>query len=167
MKIRLAAFVTACAVAFAVPASAASPSAVVTVTTSTIAFNAVNMSNTVLPGAPVSIAASVAYTTTAGGAGGSVVVTPVSLMAADGSTVVGGDFTMTCTRTGGNVGFVAAAAATLNGPTTCGTLTQGKNNVSSTFTIQITLNDTTTAATPFHAVATNYTGTFTVTATAS
>ena len=167
MKLRLAAFVTACAIAFAVPASAASPSAVVTVSTPTIAFNAVNMSNTVLPGTPTTIAASVTFTTTAGGAGGSVVVTPVSLTAADGSTVVDADFKMTCTRTGGNAGFVAAAAATLSGPTTCGTLTQGKSAVSSSFTIQITLNDTTTAATPFHAVATTYSGTFTVTATAS
>ena len=167
MKLRLAAIGTACAVAFAVPASAASPSAVVTVTTPSIAFNAVNMSSVTLAGAPVTVAASITFTTTSGGAGGSVIVTPATLTSADGSTLVGSDFTLTCTKTGGNNGFVAAAPAVLNGPKTCGTLTQGKNNVSSSFTIKLTLNDTTTAATPFHAVAATYSGTFTVTATAS
>ena len=72
---------------------------------------------------------------------------------------------MTCTRTGGNTGFVAAAPAKLSGATTCGTLAAGKSGVSSTFTIALTLNDTTAAATPFDAA--TFTGTFTVTATAS
>ena len=165
MKFQLVAFLTACAVAFAVPASAAS--AVVTVTTSSIAFNAVNVSNVALAGAPATLAASVTYTTTPGGAGGSVIVTPVTLSAADGSTLSPRDFTVTCARTSGNNGFVGAAPAVLNGPTTCGTLTQGKNSVTSNFSIQLTLNDTVTAATPFWAVPTTFTGTFTVTATAS
>jgi hypothetical protein len=165
VKFRLAAFVTACAVAFAVPASAAS--AVVTVTTATIAFNAATMSSIALAGAPATVAASVTFTTTSGGAGGSVIVTPVSLTNADGSTLASGDFTMTCTRTGGNNGFVAAASAVLSGPTTCGTLAQGKSGVTSSFSIQLTLNETTAAATPFHAVAGTYLGSFTVTATAS
>jgi hypothetical protein len=164
---RVAALATAFALAFAVPASAAPPGATVSVTTASTAFNAVNMSNTVLPGTPTTIAASVSFTTSNGGAGGSVVVTPVNLTAADGSTIVGGDFKMTCTYSSGSTGFVASAAAALNGPTTCGTLTQGNHSAVTLFTIQITLDDTTTAATPFWAVATTYSGTFTVTATAS
>jgi hypothetical protein len=165
VKFRLAAFVTACAVAFAVPASAAS--AVVSVTTALTAFSVPDMSNTVLTGSPLTVAGSVTYTTTAGGAGGSVIVTPVNLTSADGSTLAAADFTLTCKRTGTNNGFVAASAAVLSGPTTCGTLAQGKTGVTSTFTIELTLNDTLTAATPFHAIALNYLGSFTVTATAS
>jgi hypothetical protein len=53
----------------------------------------------------------------------------------------------------------------LNGATTCGTLTQGKNDVTSTFSIALTLNDTTAAAVPFTSA--TFLGTFTVTATAS
>jgi hypothetical protein len=73
---------------------------------------------------------------------------------------------MTCKRLTGNAGFVAAAPAELNGPTTCATLTQGKSAVTATFSIELTLNDTTTATVPFEAAA-SYAGAFTVTATAS
>jgi hypothetical protein len=164
VKFRLAALVTACAVALAVPASAAS--AVVTVTANTLAFSASTLSNAALTASPVSTDATVTYTTTAGGSGGTVIVTPGTIASMPaGSTIDSRDFTLTCKRTGTNNGFVAAAPAVLNGPTTCGTLAQGKTNVTSTFSIQLTLNDTTAAVTPFQAA--TYLGTLTVTATAS
>jgi len=160
----LAAFAAACAIAAAVPASAAS--AVVTVTFTTLAFSANDMATIALTSAPVTASASITFTTTAGGAGGTVTVTPVNLPSVPaGTTLDARDFTLTCKRVSGNAGFVAAPSATLNGPTTCGTLTQGKNNVTSTFSIQLTLNDTTAATVPFEAA--SYLGTFTVTATAS
>jgi hypothetical protein len=164
VKVRLAALVTACAVAFAVPASAAS--AVVTVTANTLVFNATTLSNATLTASPVSTAATVTYTTTAGGPGGTVIVMAGAITSMPaGTTLNARDFTLTCKRTGANNGFVAAAPAALNGPTTCGTLAQGKTNVTSSFTIQLTLNDTTAAVTPFQAA--TYLGTLTVTATAS
>lgn len=164
MRRALAAFAAACAIAAAVPASAAS--AVVTVTFTTLAFSANDMATIALTSAPVTASASITFTTTAGGAGGTVTVTPVNLPSVPaGTTLDARDFTLTCKRVSGNAGFVAAPSATLNGPTTCGTLTQGKNNVTSTFSIQLTLNDTTAATVPFEAA--SYLGTFTVTATAS
>jgi hypothetical protein len=164
VKFRLAAFVTACAVAFAVPASAAS--AVVTVTANTLVFDATTMSNVALTASPVSTDATVTYTTTAGGAGGTVIVTVGTLTSMPaGTTLDARDFTLTCKRTGANNGFVAAAPTVLNGPTTCGTLVQGKTNATSSFSIQLTLNETTAAVTPFEAA--TYLGTLTVTATAS
>lgn len=165
MKFRLAAFTAACALACAAPANAASPSAVVTVTGTTLAFNAVNMSNSALTSAPVTASAQVTFTTTPGGAGGTVTVTPMDLTGAPSGTLDARDFTLTCKRTGANNGFVAAPSAPLNGATACGTLTQGKTNVTSTFTIALTLNTTTTATVPFGAA--TFTGIFTVTATAS
>ncbi|HEV8020354.1 MAG TPA: hypothetical protein VGP41_03760 [Candidatus Lustribacter sp.] len=167
MRFRIAAFFVscgaACALACAAPAAAAS--AVVTVTSTTLAFDAVNMSNTALTSAPATATAQVTFTTTPGGAGGTVTVMPVNLTGTPGGTLDARDFTLTCKRTGANNGFVAAASAPLNGATTCGTLTQGKTNVTSTFTIEFTLNTTTTATVPFGAA--TFTGIFTVTATAS
>jgi hypothetical protein len=164
VKFRLAAFLTACAVALAAPVSAAS--AVVTVTATTLLFTASDLSAAALTSAPLTATASITFTTTPGGAGGSVVVTPVNLPSNPASSTLDArDFTLTCARTSGNNGFVAAAPAALNGPTTCGTLTQGKSNVSSSFSIRLTLNDTTTATNPFEAA--SFLGTFTVTATAS
>lgn len=165
MKFRIAAVIAAsaaCALACAAPAAAAS--AVVTVTSTTLAFNAVNMSNTALTSAPLTASAQVTFTTTPGGAGGTVTVTPVNL-SGGGDTLNARDFTLTCKRTGANNGFVASPATQLNGATACGTLTQGKNNVTSTFTIELTLNTSTTATVPFGAA--TFTGIFTVTATAS
>lgn len=162
MKFRIAAFAAACALACASPAAAAS--AVVSVTATTLAFNAVNMSNTALTSAPLTASAQVTYTTSPGGAGGTVTVTPMNLSGGV-DTLDARDFTLTCKRTGANNGFVAAPSAPLNGSTACGTLTQGKNNVTSTFTIELTLNTTTTATVPFGAA--TFTGIFTVTATAS
>jgi hypothetical protein len=166
VRFRLAAFGAACAIAAATPVFAAPPSAVVTVTSTTLAFSAVNLSNAALTSSPLTASASITFTTTTGGAGGTVTVTPISLPSIpSGTTLDPRDFTLTCTRTGSNTGFVAASPAALNGPTTCGTLTQGKSNVTSTFTIELTLNDTTTATAPF--LAASYLGTFTVSATAS
>jgi hypothetical protein len=166
VRFRSAAFIAAaCALACSAPAAAAGASAVVTVTSTTLAFDAVNMSNTALTSAPATATAQVTFTTTAGGAGGTVTVTPMSLTGTSGANLDPRDFTLTCTRTGGNNGFVAAPSVKINGATTCGTLTQGKNNVSSTFSIELTLNTTTTATVPFEA--TTFTGIFTVTATAS
>lgn len=165
MRFRLAAFGAACAIAAATPVFAG-PSAALTVTSTTLDFNAVNLSNAALTSSPLTASASITFTTTTGGAGGTVTVTPMSLPSIpSGTTLDARDFTLTCTRTGGNNGFVAASPATLNGPTTCGTLTQGKSNVTSTFSIELTLNDTTTATAPF--LAASYLGTFTVSATAS
>ena len=166
MRFRLAAFGAACAIAATAPAFvAASPaSAVLTVTSTTLTFSAVDLANAALASSPLSASASITFTTTGGGAGGTVTVTPVNL-SGTGVTLDARDLTLTCTRTGGNNGFVAAAPAKLNGPTTCGTLTQGKSNVTSTFSIALTLNDTTTATAPFSAA--SYLGTFTVSATAS
>jgi hypothetical protein len=167
VKSLLAASAAAFAVAFAAPASATPASAVVTVTSTTLAFNATNMTSSALTATPASASASVTYTTTAGGAGGTVTVTPVNLTSSPtGSTLDARDFTLTCKLVSGNAGFVAASSAVLNGATKCGTLTQGKNNVTSTFSIVLTLNDTTTATVPFVS-ATYIVGTFTVTATAS
>jgi hypothetical protein len=164
VRFRLAAFGIACALAVAAPASAAS--AVVTVTSTTLVFSASDMATAALSSAPLSASASITFTTTAGGAGGTVTVTPVDLPSIPaGTTLDARDFTLTCKRTGGNNGFVAGSPAVLNGPTACGTLAQGKSNVTSTFSIQLTLNDTTSAAVPFEAA--SYLGTFTVTATAS
>jgi hypothetical protein len=163
---RLAACAAAFAIAMAGPVSAGPPSATLTVTSTTLDFSAVNMTATALAATPLTVSASITFTTTAGGAGGTVTVTPVNLAGTGGATLDARDFTMTCTRVSGNAGFVAAAAAKLSGPTTCGTLTQGKNGVTSTFSIELTLDDTTTATAPFEAAAV-YAGTFTVTATAS
>jgi hypothetical protein len=166
VKFGLVALAAAFALAFAAPASAGVASAALTVTSTTLDFNATNMTATALASAPVTVAASIVFTTTAGGAGGTVTVTPVNLPSTPaGTTLDARDFTLTCTRTGGNNGFVASAATTLNGATKCGTLTQGKSNVTSTFSIELTLNDTTAATVPFEAA--TYLGTFTVTATAS
>ena len=168
MKSLLAASAVAFAVAFAAPAIAAppAPSAVVTVTSTTLAFSATNMTSTALTSTPVTAAASITFTTTAGGGGGTVSVTPVNLTGSPaGTTLDARDFTLTCKRVSGNAGFVAAPSAVLNGTTPCGTLTQGKSSVTSTFSIELTLNDTTAATAPFTAA--TYLGTFTVTATAS
>lgn len=165
MKFPIAAWFAACAIAATV-APAAAASAVVTVTSTTLAFNAVDLTASALTSTPATASASITFTTTAGGAGGAVTVTPVNLPSVPaGTTLDARDFTLTCKRVSGNNGFVAAPSATLNGPTACGTLTQGKNNVTSTFSIRLTLNDTTAATTPFEAA--TYLGTFTVTATAS
>jgi hypothetical protein len=166
VKFRLAAFGAACAIAAAVPsfASASPASAVLTVTSTTLTFSPVDLSNAALTSSPLTATASITFTTTAGGAGGTVTVTPMNLTGS-GPTLDARDLTLTCTLTSGNNGFVAASPAILNGPTTCGTLTQGKSNVSSTFSIKLTLNDTTTATAPFSAA--SYLGTFTVSATAS
>jgi len=166
MKFRLAAFGAACAIAAATPAFAGPPSANVTVTSTTLSFNAVDLSHAALTSSPLTASASITFTTTSGGAGGTVTVTPVDLAGSPaGTTLDARDFTLTCTRTGGNNGFVAAVPAKLSGSTTCGTLTQGKSAVTSTFSIALTLNDTTTATVPFEAA--SYLGTFTVSATAS
>ncbi len=169
MKFRIAAFIAAsgaaCAIACAAPAAAGPASAVVTVTATTLAFNAVDMSNAALTSAPVTASASVKFTTTPGGAGGTVTVTPMNLSSTSGGTLDARDFTLTCKQTGANNGFTAAPSAPLNGATACGTLAQGKTNVTSTFSIELTLNTTTTATVPFGAA--TFTGIFTVTATAS
>jgi hypothetical protein len=136
----------------------------VTVTSTTLAFDAVNMTNTALASTPVSASASVTFTTTSGGAGGTVTVIPVNLTGTSGDTLAAADFTLTCKLTSGS-GFTAAPATLLNGATTCGTLAAGKNNVTCKFSVELTLNDTLTAATPFDA--TTFLGTFTVSATAS
>lgn len=163
MKFRLAAFGAACAIAAATPAFAG-PSATVIVTSTTLSFNAVDLSNAALTSSPLTASASITFTTTSGGAGGTVTVTPVNLSGSPaGTTLDARDFTLTCKRTGGNNGFVAASPARLNGSTTCGTLTQGKSAATSTFSIALTLNDTTTATVPFEAA--SYLGTFTVSAT--
>jgi hypothetical protein len=166
MKFPLAAFAVACAIAAAVPASAAPPSAVVTVTFTTLVFSAVDMTSNARTSTPAGASTQITFTTTDGGPGGTVIVTPVDLPSTPtGTTLDARDFTLTCSLVSGNNGFVAAQPAVLNGPTTCGTLTQGKHNVTSTFSIALTLNDTTTATVPFEAA--SYLGTFTVTATAS
>jgi len=166
MKLGLVALGAACAFAAALPgvAAAVTPSAVVAVTSTTLVFDAVNMTNAALAAAPATASASVVFTTTAGGAGGTVTVNPVNLTGGSGVTLSESDFTLTCKKVSGS-GFTAAPAAVLNGATTCGTLAAGKNNVTVTFTVELTLNDTLTAATPFDA--TTYLGTFTVSATAS
>ena len=168
MRFPLAAFAAACAIAaFAAActgANAGLPAASVNVTATTLVFNAVNMTATALTSTPVTASATITFTTTAGGAGGTVTVTPTNL-AGGGATLDARDFTLTCKLASGNNGFVAASSAVLNGPTTCGTLTQGKNAVTSTISIALTLNDTTAATVPFEAA--TYLGTFTVTATAS
>jgi len=161
-----AAFAIAIAMAGPVSAGPPAPSATLTVTSTTLDFSAVNMTATALAATPLTVSASITFTTTAGGAGGTVTVTPVNLPGTGGATLDARDFTMTCKRVSGNAGFVAAVPAVLNGPTTCATLTQGKNAVNATFSIELTLNDTTTATVPFEAAAV-YAGTFTVTATAS
>ena len=166
MKFGLVALGAACAFAAALPgaASAATPSAVVTVASTTLVFDATNMTNAALAAAPATASASVVFTTTAGGAGGTVTVAAGTLTGTGGVTLAPSDFTLTCKKVSGS-GFTAAPAANLNGATACGTLAAGKNNVTATFTVELTLNDTLTAATPFDA--TTYLGTFTVSATAS
>jgi hypothetical protein len=167
MKFGLVALSAACAFAAALPgvAWAVTPSAVVTVTSTTLIFDATNMTNTALAAAPASASASVTFTTTAGGAGGTVTVVPGTLTGTSGGvTLSASDFTLTCKKVSGS-GFTASPAAVLNGATTCGTLAAGKTSVTCTFTVDLTLNDTLTAATPFDA--TTYLGTFTVSATAS
>lgn len=166
MKFGLAALGAACAIAAALPgvAGAVTPSAVVTVTSTTLAFDATNMTNTALAATPASASASVTFTTTAAGAGGTVTVVPGTLTGTSGAALAAADFTLTCKLTSGS-GFTAAASRVLNGATTCGTLAAGKTNVTCNFSIELTLNDTLTAATPFGA--TTYLGTFTVSATAS
>jgi hypothetical protein len=167
MKFGLVAFGAACAFAAAQPgiAGAVTPSAVVTVTSTTLVFNATNMTNTALAASPTTASASVTFTTTSGGAGGTITVVPGTLTGSSGGvTLAATDFTLTCKKVSGS-GFTAAPAAQLNGATTCGTLAAGKNNVTATFSIALTLNHTLTAATPFDA--TTYLGTFTVSATAS
>lgn len=166
MKSGLVALCAAGVLAAALPgvAVAATPSAVVTVTSTTLAFDATNMTNTALASTPVSASASVTFTTTSGGAGGTVTVNPVNLTGGSGATLDTADFKLTCKKVSGS-GFTAAPAAVLNGATTCGTLAAGKNNVTATFTVVLTLNDTLTAAIPFDA--TTFLGTFTVSATAS
>lgn len=166
MKFGLVAFGAACAMAAGLTgvAGAVTPSAVVTVTATTLAFSATNMTNTALTSTPATASASVVFTTTSGGAGGTVTVVPGTLTGSDGTTLSASDFTLTCKKVSGS-GFTAAPAMVLNGATTCGTLAAGKSNVTVTFSVELTLNDTTTAATPFDA--TTFLGTFTVTATAS
>jgi hypothetical protein len=168
MKFGLAALGAACAIAAALPgvAVAGTPSAVVTITsTATLAFDATNMTNTALTSTPASASASVVFTTTVGGAGGTVTVVPGTLTGTSGGvTLSASDFTLTCKLISGS-GFTAAPAAVLNGATTCGTLAAGKTNATCTFSVVLTLNDTLTAAIPFDA--TTYLGTFTVSATAS
>jgi hypothetical protein len=166
MKFGLAALGAACAIAAALPlpAEAAPPSATVTVASTTLDFNAVNMSNTALTSTPATASVSVTFTTTPGGAGGTVTVVPENLVGTAGTALSAADFTLTCTLTSGS-GFTAAPARALNGTTTCGTLAAGKTNTTCHFSISLTLNDTTTAATPFDA--TTYLGTFTVNASAS
>lgn len=166
MKLPLAVLGAACAIAAGGPAFAGTtPSASVTVTSTTLAFDAAGMSTTALASTPASASASVTFTTTSGGAGGTVTVVPANLTPASGSyTLAADDFTLTCKLTSGS-GFTAAPSAVLNGPTTCGTLAAGKSSVTCKFSVVLTLNDTLTAATPFDA--TTFLGTFTVTATAS
>jgi hypothetical protein len=167
VKRLLAVMCAACAFAAAcVPASAATPSATVTVTSSTLAFNATSMLVTALAPAPVTVSASITFTTSTGGPGGTVTVTPASISSIPlGSTLDPRDFTLTCKRVSGNTKFVAAAPAILNGPTTCGTLSSGANDVTTAFSIELTLNDTTGAAVPFTSA--TYFGSLTVSATAS
>jgi hypothetical protein len=161
----LAALAAACVFSTALPASAAPPSAAVTVTSTTLDFSAVNMTATALASTPISASASITFTTTSGGAGGTVTVTPINLPSVPtGTTLDARDFTLTCKRVSGS-GFVAASSAVLNGPTQCGTLAAGKTATTDTFSIELTLNDTTAATAPFTAA--SYLGTFTVTATAS
>jgi hypothetical protein len=166
MKFGLVALGAACAIAAALPgvAVAAPPSAVVTVTSTTLVFDATDMTNTALASAPLSASASVLFTTSVGGAGGTVSVVPGTLTGSSGVTLSASDFKLTCKLVSGT-GFTAAPSVQLNGTTSCGTLAAGKNNTTCTFSISLTLNDTLTAATPFDA--TTYLGTFTVSATAS
>jgi hypothetical protein len=167
MKRRLAAIAFALALTgAALPASAAS--AVVTVTATTLVFTVANMTSGALASAPVSATASVVYTTTAGGAGGTVTLNSITLTSASGATLDQRDFTLTCKLTSGNAGFVASPAQVLSGTgaTPCATLTQGKNNVTSNFSLTLTLNETAAATVPFQA-APYITATFSVTATAT
>jgi hypothetical protein len=165
---RLTAFVCACAASIfglGAVADAASPSAVVTVTSTTLTFTASDMATSALTSSPLTASASITFTTTAGTGGGTVTVTSASLPSVPtGSTLSQQDFTLTCKRVSGSAGFTAAAAAQLNGATTCGTLGAGYTSATTTFSIQLTLNDTALASTPFNAA--TYLGTFTVTATA-
>jgi hypothetical protein len=168
VKFRFAAIGAACAIAAAAPVFAGPnpPSAVVTVTSTTLSFTAGNLSNAALTSSPLTASGSITFTTTPGGPGGTVTVTPMNLPGTPaGTTLDARDFTLVCKHTGGADGFVAAAPATFNGPTTCGTLTQGKSGATSTFSIELLLNDTITATAPFEAA--SYLGTFTVSATAS
>ena len=166
MNFGLVALGAACAFAAALTgiAGAVTPSAVVTVTSTTLAFDATNMSSTALTSTPTTVSVSVTFTTTAGGAGGTVTLNPVDLTGSAGATLSYADFKLTCKKVSGS-GFTAAPAAALSASTPCGTLAAGKNNVTDTFTVSLTLNDTLTAATPFDA--TTFLGTFTVSATAS
>jgi hypothetical protein len=167
MKFGLVALGAACAIAAALPgvAVAVTPSAVVTVTSTTLVFDATNMTNTALTSTPASASASVVFTTTVGGAGGTVTVVPGALTGTSGGvTLSASDFTLTCKLVSGS-GFTASPAKVLNGATDCGTLAAGKTNATCNFSVVLTLNDTLTAATPFDA--TTYLGTFTVSATAS
>ena len=143
----------------ATPTPAPSPGAVLSVSSATLTFTASDMATAaLLPSPTTAVSASLTFTTTAGGAGGSVTVNPVNLINVSGSpTLDERDFTLTCKRTGGSTGFIAASPATLNGPTACATLTQGKTNVTATFSIMLTLNDTTSATVPFEA-ASSYQG---------
>jgi hypothetical protein len=168
MNARQAALVCACAAAlfgFPAAAAAASPSATVTVTSTTLTFTASDIATAALTSSPLTASASITFTTTAGTGGGTVTVTSANLPSVPaGSTLSQQDFTLTCKRVSGSAGFTAAAAATLNGATTCGTLGAGYTSATTTFSIELTLNDTTSASTPFNAA--TFQGTFTVTATA-
>lgn len=152
------------AVAIGAPVSAAS--AVVTVTSTTLAFNVVDITTPALGSVPAAASARVKFTTTAGGGGGTVMVNPTNLPSMPaGSTLDARNFTLTCAFVSGSAGFVAAPPAVLNGPTLCGTLVQGQTGVTSRFTITLTLDDTTGATVPFDAA--SFFATFTVTATAT
>jgi hypothetical protein len=165
MIARVVALALAGVLAAGAPASAGPPSATVTVTATTLVFTASDMATIALASAPVTASASVLYTTTPAGAGGTVTVTPVTLTSSSGATLNPSDFKLTCKFVSGNAGFTAAPAAALSGATACGTLAAGKTAVTSNFSIQLTLNDTTSASSPFESA--TFTGTFTVTATAS
>ena len=168
MTIRTAALAAAAAASlFALPAvaSAAPPSAAVTVTSTTLAFTASDLATSALTSSPLTASASITFTTSSGSGGGTVTVTSANLPSVPaGSTLSQQDFTLTCKRVSGSSGFTAAAAATLNGATTCGTLGAGYTSATATFSIQLTLNDTVAASTPFDAA--TFLGTFTVSATA-
>jgi hypothetical protein len=169
MKRILVGVLAASMLALGAPAAAAAPASIASfsVSSSTLVFTASTMSSTALTSAPLTATGSITYTTTTGGGGGTITITPGPI--SDGtSTVSAANFKLTCLNTGGNSGLVATANATpvkTSGSTACATLDAGKTTVTSTFSIQLTVNDTATAATPFGAG--TYSGTITVTATAS
>lgn len=164
--IRLAALFTLLIIAYVVGAcgAASAASADVTVTSGSIVFTVSDMSNAALPGTGT-VAASVTFTTSAGG-GGSIVVNAPGTLNAAGNTFDTRNLKVTCTRTGGNSGFTSTGATPVNGATVCANLSGNRNGVTTTFTITFTLDDRRQAPVPFTAA--NFgPGSFTVNGDAS